>query len=219
MTSVVLCSCVVEIEEDDDGQSPEQQEQVTAVSVELSDELFQHIDEDSFWQIMEDSKEASNNAEKQSELIHDGLLTTSESEIAAFGRLFNKLHSEAYTSDLWAIGFTLNGGCSDDAFTYFRCWVVMQGKEFYTTMMGNPEDIVDQLDLNDELYNECESMLYVTKDAYEEKSGKDDYYDLINEGGPYGTYDWEFTWTEDNLEEVYPKFYAKFGEYWMQGFE
>jgi Protein of unknown function (DUF4240) len=38
------------------------------------------------------------------------------------------LGAESYDWNLWGAVYLMQGGCSDDAFDYFRGWLVMQGR-------------------------------------------------------------------------------------------
>ena len=48
--------------------------------------------------------------------------------VAAASAFFREL-AEAYRHDLWAMGYIVNGGCSDDGFCYFCCWLIGNGSE------------------------------------------------------------------------------------------
>ncbi|WP_449342020.1 DUF4240 domain-containing protein [Streptomyces aurantiogriseus] len=38
-------------------------------------------------------------------------------------------YDRAYTWDLWGAAWVLLDGASDDAFDFFRCWLIGQGRE------------------------------------------------------------------------------------------
>jgi hypothetical protein len=46
----------------------------------------------------------------------------------SFERHFTQRLADAYRWDLWGLAYQLNGGCSDDGFVYFRCWLLGQGR-------------------------------------------------------------------------------------------
>jgi len=47
--------------------------------------------------------------------------------IVSFDEHFWLRLAEAYRWDLWGLAYQLNGGCSDDCFVYFRCWLLAAG--------------------------------------------------------------------------------------------
>lgn len=184
------------------------------------DELYEDMDENKFWQLIEASKKvADGDPEKRASLLVNSLAQKSPAQINQFGTWFNKFHGDSYTSDLWAMAYTLNGGCSDDAFDYYRAWLIGQGKELFYQMCRPPEEIADELTVEMDLYDEDESLLSVAYDAWQKNTGKDDYYSQPPAFEFDGPINFEFTWEEDNLDTTFPKFYAKFGEYFMREFE
>ncbi|MFF3215878.1 DUF4240 domain-containing protein [Streptomyces sp. NPDC002886] len=46
---------------------------------------------------------------------------------------------ESYTNPLWAAAYTVNGGCSDDGFDYFRGWLIAQGREVFERVVADPD--------------------------------------------------------------------------------
>ena len=100
---------------------------------------------------------------------------------------------------MWCAGYIMNGGCSDDGFEYFRCWVISRGKEVYYNAKANPDSLISQL--NEEDSYEFESFWYVANEAFERITGND-IYDYIDDEafkfneGQYPTI--EFTWQEED---------------------
>jgi hypothetical protein len=121
-----------------------------------------------------------------------------------FDRILRSLISRSYTNELWAACYILNGGCSDDAFDYFRGWLVMQGREAFYNALRDPETLADiELPTDEEL--EFESVLYAGVTAYEEKTGEGFPDDLRG-------FDYNLTgedWSEDDVDEKYPRLAAK----------
>jgi Protein of unknown function (DUF4240) len=48
-------------------------------------------------------------------------------EIVSFAPHFSRRMAEGYRWDLWGLAYQFNGGCSDDGFVYFRCWLLAAG--------------------------------------------------------------------------------------------
>jgi hypothetical protein len=84
--------------------------------------------------------------------------------------LDEKLKS-AYTWPLWGAAYLINGGCSDDGFEYFRCWLISRGREIFDAAVAEPDSLASVVDPDDD-HHECEALLYVALQTYEEVAGK-----------------------------------------------
>lgn len=116
------------------------------------------------------------------------------------------------------------GGSSDDAFDYFRGWLIGQGEVIYNKMIHNPEYLADYIrekNLDGEGYPQNEELLSVGLDAYTlKKTGDtewdDEIYDemlnALEKKGLKPANEMEFDWEEDDLEELFPKLWGRFGE-------
>ncbi|MFK9090715.1 DUF4240 domain-containing protein [Bacillus salipaludis] len=107
-------------------------------------------------------------------------------------------------------------GFSDDAFDYFRGWLISQGREVFEQTIKNPEFLADYIsdeNLGEEEVPEFEDFLSIGFNAYTLKKGGDpeewdgDLYDemqdlLANKGLKFNS-DIEFDWEdEDDLAEM-----------------
>jgi hypothetical protein len=63
----------------------------------------------------------------------------------------------------------LEGFCSDDGFTYFRFWLVLQGRDVFETVLADPE-YLGEIKVND-LDMEAEDFMGVAHAAYETRTG------------------------------------------------
>ncbi|MHA1386095.1 MAG: DUF4240 domain-containing protein [Candidatus Helarchaeota archaeon] len=128
------------------------------------------MNESEFWEIIDETRQQSNgSSEEQVKLLINILSQESFQEIFEYERIFYKLYTNSYKSELWAMAFILNGGgCSDDSFDYFRAWVIAQGKTYYDLLMKNPEIVADEPEQELD-YGECEYMIGVSRDAYVKK--------------------------------------------------
>lgn len=174
------------------------------------DERETNMNETIFWQLIEKSRQKSDGEiDEQIEILTQTLTKHSIKEIIEFYRIFWKFYVTSYTSDLWAAAYIIVGGCSDDGFDYFRSWLIAQGEKTFHQAIKNPEILVDVLKDND--YPECEEMGYVAINAYEEKTEKDDFYDLVGElSFPHLELDWQEN--DKDLAQKFPKLWARFGE-------
>src|SRR5437764_1027803 len=65
---------------------------------------------------------------------------------------------------------TRKSGCSDDSFECFRCWLIGQGRAYFEAALASPRRAADGIKPGDDA--ECEELLYVAGDAYEEATGE-----------------------------------------------
>lgn len=133
-------------------------------------------------------------------------------DVREFAAIFETKMLELYRYDLWAIGYIINHGCSDDGFTEFRAWVICQGREFFRQAINRPEFVGKQVPASaavfdaDESLSTCHSFDLVASSVYEEKTGYDMYLDWSKlRGEPQGD-----SWDEDELPALYPSLCEKF---------
>jgi hypothetical protein len=173
-----------------------------------------------FWSLIEKSREFENQAEWLTEVLTQKELE----EVVNFEYSFQELMNTSYISRLWGAAFVLMGGCSDDAFDYFRGWLIGQGEEIFNKVMKDPEflaEYINEDNLDDEGYPQNEELLTVGLDAYTliktgDSEWDDNIYDelleALNNKGFQPATDIEFDWEEDDLEDLFPTLWERFGE-------
>lgn len=178
------------------------------------------MDKKEFWSLIEESKKFENQAEWLTEVLAQKEIE----EVLDFEFLFQELMNESYQSRLWGAAYVLMGGCSDDAFDYFRGWLIGQGEKIYNKVMDDHEylaEYITEKNLDDEGFPQNEELLQVGSDAYTlKKTGDtewdDDTYDeLLGELDKKGLKpadEIEFDWEEDDLEKLFPILWERFGE-------
>lgn len=118
-------------------------------------------------------------------------------EIIEWNHIFDRLAAQAYTVDLWAAAYTINGGASDDGFYYFRCWLICMGREVYEAAGANPDSLADvvvpEIDAEAETYAAAHQ-------AWMEVTGRPDTdpYPARKEAAELRGEDWDF----DDEKEV-----------------
>lgn len=161
--------------------------------------------EDEFWAFISRSREKSTECEQQASELAWLLSAQPAAEIQSFDDIFAAKRQEAYRWDLWGAAYIINGGCSDDGFEYFRCWLIGQGREVFDRAVAEPDSLADIL-TGDEDDVECEDLLYAADRAHE---------DLIGDPLPPR----EFSgspepagrqWEEDELDSLFPRLSARF---------
>ena len=114
--------------------------------------------------------------------------------------------------------YSFDGYISDDGFLYFRCWLLLKGKEFYDDITKDIESFVSgkyNFDIGDTW---AEGLLYVANDANQEArpdSDEDIIRDTVYEKWPEINYDLgEFAMEREpksgtELQKMYPKLVAE----------
>ena len=128
------------------------------------------MDQVKFWDIIQRSLVAQN-VEEQIDFLGNELGKLSKEEILEFDYIFRQKHEEAYTWDIWAAAYTMQGGCSDDGFIEFRAWLVYRGKEVFEKTLQNSDSLAELGREKLEESEESEDFYYLTADAYEEITG------------------------------------------------
>lgn len=188
--------------------------------------LFQgekSVNKKEFWSLIEESK----SKEEQAEWLIEALSKKDLNEIVDFELHFQGLMNESYQSRLWAAGYILMGGCSDDTFDYFRGWLIGQGEEIYQIVMENHEFLANYINdenLDEEGYPQNEDLINVGQDAYTllktgdiewDDESYDELLEKLEQKGLKPANEIEFDWDEedsDGLEAMFPKIWARFGE-------
>jgi hypothetical protein len=127
--------------------------------------------EDTFWAIINASDKGRN--------LEAELNKLSEDEIMGYRYWWSRCLVRSYDQALWAVAYILLGGCGDDAFDYFRFWLVTRGRDIFTAAVNNPDSLYDKFetptDGDASSYPEWEDVCYVPKKVFEKKFGKDFY--------------------------------------------
>jgi predicted DNA-binding WGR domain protein len=174
-----------------------------------------------FWELLDRCKKNGDDIDEQMEWLVSHLSKRPVKDIVMFDSIFNQNYRKSYTSSLWAAGYIVMGGCSDDCFDYFRAWVLYIGKEEYEAAIDNPETLLPyfkQLEEQEEL-PQLEDLLSVASMAYEEKTGLDDdeYFKLYTQlaNDDYIDPEIEFDWNEEDeegLSKKFPLLWEAYGE-------
>ena len=168
---------------------------------------------DEFWQIIETTRLATNHdPDAQSEHIEMLLTPLPDDELVSFHTHFYALYAPTYRMDLWGAAYIINGGCSDDAFDYFRAWVIGRGQAIYEAALASPDSLAA---IAEDDCAEQEDLLSVAIGVWL-KRHKKDWSDLEKES-PFpstpnadpGPAEWDEE-DEESLARLYPRLYEKF---------
>lgn len=165
------------------------------------------MDQAAFWQII-DAARGAGSCELLAASVQSALRSRGLDETIAFNVLFDEALDALYTWDLWAVAYIVHGGCSDDAFEYFRSWVISQGQQAFDLAVSDPATFGMAIDPDtDDEDLECEDLLYAAREAHKELTG---------EYGPerinaYPEQPLGQRWEEDELESRLPSLWARWG--------
>lgn len=178
------------------------------------------LTDDDFWQLIEETKvKSGGDIYEQVELLRNRLGKLSNAEILSFHAILRRLLNESFQARLWGAAYVINGGCSDDGFDYFRGWLIAQGRAVFYRALEDPDSLVETAEAN----VECEDIWYVAREAYEEKTGKDDFEekDTTEAGDLQGDLS---EWGDDQgnevaakLQALFPRLYARFWNQFSAG--
>lgn len=162
------------------------------------------MDIDHFWKLIEQTR-GTGGCEEHAENLSEVLGRMPPQEIVDFDKLFHARLDEAYRWDLWAVAYIVMGGCSDDSFEYFRCWLIGQGRAYFEAALRDPERAADNLAPGDDA--EGEDLLYAAASAYESRTGDADmpHARTKRSAEPAGQ-----AWDEDEVDQLYPALARKF---------
>lgn len=169
----------------------------------LLEKSSEMMDELQYWELVDLSNKNAKSQDAQENILIKELEKLSPKEIIGFRLRTDKLLFDTYNSEMWCAGYIMNGGCSDDAFEYFRLWVISKGKDVYNKAKDNPDSLVNEI-IEGEEYYEFESFWYIGLDAFQNKTGKE-LYDYISDdfNTNEGNYvQFEFNWSEEKPETM-----------------
>lgn len=173
------------------------------------------ISEDQYWSMIKTSLQY-NDQNKQLADLTAALKKLPLKEVIGFKLRTDKLLSDTYTSEMWCAGYVMMGGCSDDAFQYFRCTVISEGKDIYYAAMHDPDTLV-VLEGKDTDFD-FESFWYVADEVFEARTGEE-LNDYIDEDtflyGESNYPDIKFNWNQDDpesMKKICPKLFEKHWE-------
>lgn len=172
------------------------------------------MDETEFWELVDTTREAAEgDPEEQADLLVERLVQKDPESVLDFARHFEARYNRAYRWDLWGAAWVLLDGASDDAFDFFRCWLIGQGREVFEGALHDPDSLADLLDdFDEEIDGDGEELGYAADEAYEQLTGTvaPDLGVPPAPAEPAGTpLDFE---DEGALAERYPKLWYRFRE-------
>ncbi|WP_405454486.1 DUF4240 domain-containing protein [Streptomyces achromogenes] len=131
------------------------------------------MDETEFWELIDSTRQAAGgDPEEQADLLVERLLALDPERVLDFARHFEARYNRAYRWDLWGAAWLLLDGCSDDAFDFFRCWLIGQGREVFEGALHDPDALAGLLgEFDEEIDGDGEELGYAADEAYEQLTG------------------------------------------------
>ncbi|MEU9126718.1 DUF4240 domain-containing protein [Kitasatospora sp. NPDC048540] len=129
--------------------------------------------ETDFWQLIDETRDAAEgDPDDQADALVERLAQLTPDDVIDFARLFEARFQRAYRTELWGAAHLLMDGAPDDAFDYFRCWLIGQGREVFEGAVHEPDALADLVpDFDEEEDGDAEDLGYAADEAYEALTG------------------------------------------------
>jgi len=161
-----------------------------------------------FWSLVEQTRNSS--SEVQANALSEKLAALGLEGVVAFENHLNHHISELMSFDHLAANFIIQSYTSDDVFTDFQAWLVMQGKERFENARDDVETIAKWLEPEDVEAIDGGVFVTLSVEVYRSLGGdEDEFYDRIRHPDEV---EFEIEWPETRagFEERLPVLYRKF---------
>jgi Protein of unknown function (DUF4240) len=103
------------------------------------------MDEAEFWAIVQRAHDAAPfDMERKGEALLPEIKRLSKDEALAFADWFDAAMHQAYSWEVWAAAYIINGGCGDDTFSDFRASLVSRGRSAFERAVANPDSLAEE---------------------------------------------------------------------------
>lgn len=165
---------------------------------------------DQFWNLIEQSRADTNDCDEQGAKLIELLAQLPPEEIKNFDLQFHALMAQSYRWDWWAVGYIVNGGCSDNGFEYFRAWVISQGRGYYEAALKDAARAGDNANPERDDW-ECEAVMYAGYIAHQQVTGQETYLEDHKTGLAYPPEPLGEPLDDDDLPKHFPDLCERFG--------
>ncbi|MEV0612926.1 DUF4240 domain-containing protein [Nonomuraea sp. NPDC050404] len=149
-----------------------------------------------FWQLVEQAREGAGDDQEVVSRATALLAARMPADIVTAQQVLWDLMAASYRAPLWAAAYLINGGCSDDAFEYFRGWLMAQGRAVFERAVLDPDSLADLPAIREaaaeELDIDCEEMLSIAYCAHLTATGEQLPPDCFTIRYPGLDLDWDF---------------------------
>ncbi|MBA2542262.1 MAG: DUF4240 domain-containing protein [Deltaproteobacteria bacterium] len=169
------------------------------------------MDHGRFWSLIDEARAKRG---RTSAALLKALTKLPPAEIAAFDAWFWAYYMATSREDLWAAVYAIRGGCGDDSFGYFRCWLIGRGEDAVLSAIRDPESLVEIIGKADP---SDEAMLGAARMAYREVkvTALPDAATVAipnREAWPTDRFESGLKWNDAFFAANYPKLYARYLE-------
>jgi hypothetical protein len=98
---------------------------------------------EAFWKTIDEGRQAAGKLVEVPAYLVDVLSQMKECDIVDYGSHFWECMDRGYDANLWLAAVVMLGGCGDDRFTDFRCWLISQGREAFDAALADPDSMAD----------------------------------------------------------------------------
>ncbi|WP_042390418.1 DUF4240 domain-containing protein [Streptacidiphilus melanogenes] len=141
------------------------------------------MDTTEFWRIIDSARGRAGEGLAFAEALVEVLAARPPREILQYHERFEEFHAALYRWDLWAAGYLIGGGCSDDGFIDFRAGVIALGQAWYERAAAAPDSLAEHPEVSaaavaddDAVFDEL--VNYAAAYAFERLTGdEDDFYE------------------------------------------
>jgi hypothetical protein len=96
---------------------------------------------ETFWQAIDEARQSVVKFTDVPARLIELLSQMDEKEIIDFGSHFQNCMHLSYDANLWLAAVVIIGGCGDDKFTDFRCWLIAQGRDVFEAALADPDSL------------------------------------------------------------------------------
>ena len=172
-----------------------------------TERISKMLEEDLFWQIIDNSLQDSNNLNDQASHLSKELESLVADDIIGFQLRLEYYLFSLHSPEVWCAACIMNDDTDPKHFFFFKSWIVSQGKELFEKAIISPDDLADYFDEGfneDDLY-EFENFNAIAQKIFYEKFGLhiNDFID--KESFIFFTEDAvkpEFDWDDENLTNL-----------------
>lgn len=96
---------------------------------------------DEFWKTIENARRVTAKLVDVPPYLVNELSRLDEREIIDFGKHFRDCMDLSYDANVWLGAVVIIGGCGDDRFSDFRCWLIAQGRKAFESALEDPDSM------------------------------------------------------------------------------
>ena len=185
-----------------------------------SERISRMLEEDLFWQIIENSLLDANNLQDQEKALAQELEDLTADDIIGFQLRLEFYSYSLHSPEIWCAACIMNDDTDPTHFYYFKNWIVSQGQELFEKAILNPDNLADYFNEGfneDDLY-EFEDFHLIADDVFYEKFEHKiiDFVDkecfkFYTEKSPKPEFDWDDE-NLTNLQIICPRLFKVFIE-------